>query len=101
MIEHIVKIYGINCKNKWIGYFTTGLTLSIFSSLVIPVIYAKNFRNKTKEFFFKLLLFTICASKILNYFVVKYNSTKFFEPNHKLKKHQNKRLKNLILIIYS
>ncbi len=28
MIEYMLKFYGINCDNKQIGYFTTGLTLS-------------------------------------------------------------------------
>jgi glutamate/tyrosine decarboxylase-like PLP-dependent enzyme len=81
MIEYIVKIYGINCKNKWIGYLTTGLTLSIFLSLAFPVIYAKNSSNKTNEFFFILLMSTFCASKILNYLAIKYNSSNLFHLN--------------------
>ncbi len=102
MIEHILKIYGINCKNKWIGYFTTGLTLSIFSSLVIPVIYANNSSNKTNEFFYKLLMSTLCASKILNYWAVKYNSDNIFDLNYKLKKRQKKRsIGELNINIYS
>jgi hypothetical protein len=90
MIEYIVKIYGINCKNKWIGYLTTGLTLSIFWSLAFPVIYAKNSSNKTNEFFFKLLMSKFCASKILNYLAIKYNSSNLFHLNYKLKNYQKK-----------
>jgi hypothetical protein len=92
MIEHIVKIYGINCKNKWIRYFTTGLTLSIFSSLVIPVIYAKNFSNKTIEILFKLLMYTLCVSKIINYCLIKNKSNNLFQLNYKLEKYEKKRL---------
>ncbi len=92
MIEYILKIHGINCKNKWIGYFTTGLTLSIFSSLMIPVIYAKNFNNKTIEILFKLLISTLCASKIINYFLIKNNSNNLFKLNYKLEKYEKKRL---------
>ncbi len=102
MIEHILKIYGINCKNKWIGYFTTGLTLSIFSILVIPVIYTKNSSNKTNEFFYKLLMSTLFVSKILNYWAVKYNSGNIFHLNYKLKKYQKKHsISELNINIYS
>ncbi len=102
MIEHILKIYGINCNNKWIGYLTTGLTLSIFSKVVMPVMHYNNFSNKFSEIFFKTILSTVCVSKILNYFVIKHKSNNFFRLNYKLRNFQMKRsFGELRIYIYS
>ncbi len=92
MIEHILKIYGIDCHNKWIGYFATVLTLSIFSSLVFPVIYVKNFSYILTKYLYKFLILTLCISKIITYFVIKYNSSKYFQLIRKLRKYQRKQL---------
>ncbi len=102
MIKHILKTYGINCNNKWIGYLTTGLTLSIFSSVVMPVMYSNNFSNKFNEIFFKPVLSTVCVSKILNYLVIKHKSNNFFRLNYKLRNFQMKRsFGELHIYIYS
>jgi hypothetical protein len=101
MIEHIMKFYGINSNNKMIGYFTTGLILSIFLSFLFPLIFANNFGNNSKEFF-KLFLTMFYTSNILNYLIIKYNSAKLFQLYYKLKEYQNKCLINEFNIqIYS
>ncbi len=92
MIEHILKVYGIDCDNKWIGYFATVLTLFIFSSLIFPVIYVKNFSYILTKYLYKFLILTLCISKIITYFVIKYNSSKYFQLNRKLRKYQRKQL---------
>jgi hypothetical protein len=89
MIEHILRFYGINCVNKWIIYFTTGLSLPIFLTLVIMLISLKNFNDLTIEFFNKLFLLTHCASRLLSYLLIKYNSPLILKVYHELKDYQN------------
>ncbi len=100
MIEYLLKFYGIDCHYKWIGYFTTSLTLSIFSSLVFPAIYPKNFSHFSTEYLYKFLILTLCISKIITYFVVKHNLSKFFQLNNKLKKYQKKQLIGEFIFIF-
>ncbi len=90
MIEYILKFYGINCDNKWIGYFTTGLTLSSFSTAIFILIIFKSSDNIIIEIFFKLLILVSVSSTLFNYFMIKYKSTELFELSRKLKKFQNK-----------
>jgi len=90
MIENILKLYGINCNNKWLGFFTTGLTLSAFSTTLCTLIFFKSSDNEIRDLFFKLLFSAHCASKLINYLLIKYKSSELFELNNKLRKYQNK-----------
>jgi hypothetical protein len=102
MIEYILKFYGIKCSNKWIGFLTTGLALSSFSTTVFVLKIVKNSDNYKIEVLFKLFLFLSIASNLFNYLMIKYKSTEIFELNHKLKKFQNKsRISQLNIHIFS
>ncbi len=90
MIEYILKLYGINCQNKWFGFFTTGLTLSLFSSTFFILKFLKSPTDITSEVLFKLFLIINIVSKLFNYLMIKYKSTELFELNMKLEKFQNK-----------
>ncbi len=90
MIEHILRFYGINCDNKWIRYFTTGLSLPIFLTLVIIdiLISIKNCNDFTTQFLNKLFLLTLCASRLLSYLLIKYNSPQILKVYRELKDYQ-------------
>jgi hypothetical protein len=90
MIEIIFKFYGFNCDNKWIGYFLTGLTLSVFSTVVFMLIFIKSSSDMTSEVFYKSCLIISIIIKLVNYLAIKYKSTEIFELIRKLKKFQNK-----------
>ncbi len=98
MIEHMLKIYGINCNNKWLGYFTTGISLSFFSTMISLLLFVKSYEDIESEIFFKISF----ASKLFNYLVIKHKSMKLFELNHKLRKFQKKsRISQLNIYIFS
>ncbi len=90
MIEYILKFYGVFCDNKWIGYLTTGLTLSVFSTPIFALKFFQIFNSNTNEIFFKLFLITLFVTKIVNLLIIKYKSSQLIELNNKLKKFQNK-----------
>ncbi len=102
MIEYIFKFYGLFCDNKWIGYLTTGLTLSAFTTPIFALKFVQSFDSSTNEIFFKLFLFLLSLSKMSNYLVIKYKSNQLIELNNKLKKFQNKsRISQKFLNIFS
>jgi hypothetical protein len=102
MIEYILKLYGINCNNKWIAFFTTGLALSSFSTAFFVLKIVKSSDNYEIEVLFKLFLLISITSNLFNYLIIKYKSTKLFELNHKLRKFQNKsRISQLNIQIFS
>jgi hypothetical protein len=90
MIEILLKIYGINCENKWFGYFASGLTLSLFSTLIIISILTEITDNIRSGIIIKLCLLMSISSKLFNYLIIKYKSKEIFELNRKLRKFQNK-----------
>ncbi len=90
MIENILKFYGINFNNKWFGFFTTGLTLSAFSTTLCTLIFFKSSDNEIRDLLLKLLFSVHCASKLINYLLIKYKSSELFELNNKLREYQNK-----------
>jgi hypothetical protein len=90
MIEYIFKFYGLFCDNKWIGYLTTGLTLSAFTIPIFALKFVQIFNSNTNEILFKLFMFLLSLSKISNYLIIKYKSKQLIELNNKLKKFQNK-----------
>jgi hypothetical protein len=71
MIEIIVKFYGINCENKWIGYFACGLTLSLFSTNIFILIFTEISTNIISEIFIKFCLSITISTKLLNYLIIK------------------------------
>ncbi len=102
MIEYIFKCYGLFCDNKWIGYLTTGLTLSAFTTPIFALKFVQSFDSNTNEIFFKLFLFLLSLSKMSNYLIIKYKSNQLIELNNKLKKFQNKsRINQKFLNIFS
>jgi hypothetical protein len=90
MIDYILKFYGINCNNKWIGYFATGLTLSALSTVILILIFFKISDNIIIAILVKLMILISISSTLFNYFMIKYKSTELFELSRKLKKFQNK-----------
>jgi hypothetical protein len=101
MIDYILKFYGINCNNKWIGYFATGISLSFFSTM-ISLLFVKSYKDVKSEVFFKIFFSISFASKLFNYLIIKYKSTDIFELNQKLRKFQNKsRISQLNIHIFS
>ncbi len=90
MIEIILKFYGINCNNKWIRFFATGLTLSVFLTTIFMLNPVKSSEDLTREIFFKIIILIFIASKLFNYLMIKYNSTEIFELNLRLRKFQDK-----------
>ncbi len=89
MIEHMLRFYGINCGNKLIEYFTTGLSLPIFFALVDILISLKNFNDLTTQFFNRLFLLTLCASRLFSYLLIKYNSPLLLKAYRELREYQN------------
>jgi hypothetical protein len=88
------------CNNKWIGYLTTGISLSFFSTLISLVIRQK-LRRRHKWSIFQNIFSISFASKLFNYLIIKYKSTDIFELNQKLRKFQNKsRTKVNSILIY-
>jgi hypothetical protein len=92
MIEIILKFYGFNSDNKWIGYFVTGLTLSVFSIVVFSLIFVKSSSDMTSEVFVKSCSIISITTRLVNYLAIKYKSTEIFELIRKIKKFQNKSL---------
>ncbi len=102
MIEYILNFYGIFCDNKWIGYLTTGLTLTVFTSTIYGLKLIQSFNTNKNEFLFKLFLILLFVTKIVNLLIIKYKSSQLIELNNKLKKFQNKsRINQNFLIIIS
>jgi hypothetical protein len=102
MIEIVLKIYGINCENKWFGYFASGLTLSLFTTLIIVALLTEIAENQRNGIIIKLFLLMSILSKLFNYLIIKYKSTEIFEMNRKLRKFQNKsRISQLYIHIFS
>ena len=102
MIEYILKFYGIFCYNKWIGYFATGLTLTVFSTTIFAANIFESFNSNTSEFLLKLFLIILFVTKIVNLLIIKYKSSQLIELNNKLKKFQNKsRINQNFLNIFS
>ncbi len=102
MIEYIFKFHGIFCENKWIGYLTTGLTLSAFSTPIFALNSSQSFNSNTSEFLLKLFLIILFVTKIVNLLIIKYKSSQLIELNNKLKKFQNKsRINQNFLNIFS
>ncbi len=90
MIDILLKFYGINRANKWIRYFASGLTLSVFSTIIFMIIFIEFSDNITSEIIIKLCLSISISSKIINYFMIKYKSTEILGLSRKLRKFQNK-----------
>lgn len=88
MIEHILKFYGINCQNKWFGYFMTGITLTLFLTVIYYLIFFKNSNHILNEIILKLCLSISFVSKVFNYLMIKFKSTEIFELNRRLKNFQ-------------
>jgi hypothetical protein len=86
MIEYIMKFYGINCNNKWIGFSAAGLALSSFSTAVFVLKIVESSDNFKIKIIFKLFLFLSIASNLFNYLWIKYKSTEIVELNYELKK---------------
>jgi hypothetical protein len=102
MIEHVLKFYGINCNNKWIGYFATGISLSFFAALISLLLFVKSYDDIKCEIFFKIFFSISITSKLFNYLMIKYKSIHIFELNHKLEKFQNKcRISQLNIQVFS
>jgi hypothetical protein len=102
MIEYILKFYGMFCDNKWIGYFATGLTLTVFSTTIFAANIFESFNSNTSEFLLKLFLIILFVTKIFNLLIIKYKSSQLIELNNKLKKFQNKsRINQNFLNIFS
>ncbi len=83
-------IFGINCKNKWIAAFLTGITLSIFSLIVVSIITHISFDDEIKVLIFKISCAIVYASKIISFIVFKFKSTKIFELYDRLIDYQIK-----------
>jgi hypothetical protein len=84
----MIEFYGFNCNNKWIGYFTNGLTLPSFLTTIIILIFIKISGNITNEILIKICLSISILSKLFSYLLIKYNSTEIFELSRELKKFQ-------------
>ncbi len=79
MINYLLMIFGINCKNKWIATFLTGITLSIFSLILVQIITHISFGDEIKILIFKISCAILLVSKISSFILLKFKSTKIFE----------------------
>ncbi len=79
MINYLLMIFGINCKNKWIATFLTGITLSIFSLILVQIITHISFGDEIKILIFKISCAIALVSKITSFILLKFKSTKIFE----------------------
>jgi hypothetical protein len=69
-------VSGINCNNKWIGNFLTGLTLSLFSLVAIPIIFPISLSDDLQVLILKISCSLTTASKIISILIIKFNSSK-------------------------
>jgi hypothetical protein len=90
MINYLLMIFGINCKIKWIATFLTGITLSIFSLIVVQIIAHISFDDEIKIIILKISCAIVYASKIISFIVLKFKSTKIFELYDRLIDYQIK-----------
>ena len=102
-------IFGINCKNKWIGSFLTGITLSIFSLIVNQIIAHISFGDEIKILILKISCAIVFVSKLISFIVLKFKSTKIFELydrliDYQIKsyiKYNNHYISTVIFILYT
>jgi hypothetical protein len=90
MINYLLMIFGINCKNKWIATFLTGITLSIFSLIVVQIIAHISFDDEIKIITLKISCAIVFVSKLISFIVLKFKSTKIFELYDRLIDYQIK-----------
>ncbi len=90
MINYLLMIFGINCKNKLIGTFLTGITLSIFSLIMVQTIVHISFGDEIEILIFKISSAIVVASKIISFIPLKFKSTKIFELYDRLIDYQIK-----------
>ncbi len=64
MIRYMITIFGINCKNQWVTYFLTGLTIMVFSLLLIQILVIIEFKDNISLIVLRILC-TIVIGVIL------------------------------------
>ncbi len=90
MIRYLLMVFGINCNNKWIGNFLTGLTLSMFSLVVIPIIFPISLNDELKVLILKIFCSLTTASKIISILIIKFNSSKIVRLYDQIEEYQIK-----------
>ncbi len=90
MIRYLLMVFGINCNNKWIGNFLTGLTLSIFSLVAIPIIFPISLNDDLQVLILKISCSLTTASKIISILIIKFNSSKIVRLYDQIEEYQIK-----------
>ncbi len=90
MIRYLLMVFGINCNNKWIGNFLTGLTLSLYSMIVIPLIFPISLNDELKVLILKILCFLTTSSKIISILIIKFNSSRIVRLFEHIEEYQIK-----------
>lgn len=70
--------FGINCNNKWLELFFTGLTLAIYSLFLINITVLIKLSDTISVLMLKLSCSITVGSKLASFVVLKYKSVKIF-----------------------
>jgi len=88
MIRYVSMFFGLNCNNKWISNFFTGLTLATFSLLVLQITVLIDFNDTLYVLILKIASALTFASKLVSFLIIKFKSVKIFQLFDRLTEHQ-------------
>jgi hypothetical protein len=100
MFECIIKIFGINSDQKIVAQLLTGLTLTIFSVLLIRIVLLMQIEDDLDLFIIKFICLIICFSNLFSYLLIKFKSEEILKLNSKLRCHRNRSSVKTINVYY-
>ena len=84
MIRYVIMFFGINCNNKWIANFLTGLTIMIFGFILIQITVVIDLKESISVLVVKISCSIIFASNLISFLIIKLKSNKIFNLYNKL-----------------
>jgi hypothetical protein len=100
MFEYIIKIFGINSDQKIVAQLLTGLTLTIFSVLLIRILLLVQIEDDLVLFITKFMCLIICLSNLFSYLLIKFKSEEILKLNSKIRCHKNRSSVKTINVYY-
>jgi hypothetical protein len=82
--------FGINCNNKWIANFLTGLTLMIFVFIFIQITFIIDLKENLFGSVMKNSCSIILASNLVSFLIIKLKSRKIFNLYNSLTEYEIK-----------
>jgi hypothetical protein len=100
MFEYIIKIFGISSDQKIVAQLLTGITLTIFSVLLIRILLLKQIEDDLDLFIIKFMCLILCFSNLFSYLLIKFKSEEILKLNSKIRCHRNRSSIKTINVYY-